>query len=444
MTVPTPPERKHPRAWAILAGAPGPFPSDFALTLPIGANSTAPVERWANEEPAPALLAHAQFTLERGSRKPHPGRESWAKVHEPGPYSQAHPNLQAPQAPPTGGGSPRREGDAGEEAPFYSLVRERDAFSPLTSGRSGSPSRSPSPSPSLSHSRAQSPQQHQSRLSAREALGASGLISARESLASSVPWPADFSPPPEVVPTEEELAAARALPRAAVARAISRGSTLFATHAPSDFALKLVPQPRATSPLSRSSGSSPSPLIGGSFVAAASAATVAATVRGGLLGSAVAPLLSQNGGIGAGSLRFGGACAALAPHSLRFGTLRVGQVYEADVFLHNLSRAERPLSFRADAHHAVPRGGAHAGNSVVLLHEAGPLARGMSRALTVRIYCRREGVISETVGVCCPGEELPLPCTARVVSAEGFESLGVGVRHAPGSSVLPSTSLYWE
>jgi len=410
MTTPTPPERKHPRAWAILAGAPGPFPSDFSLTLPVGACSTASVELSAPAgEPAPALLAHAQFTPRRGLGS--------ARKSQPGPYAQQ---------------------------------QQRPAGSSPTDG-----SRSPSPLRpiSLGDSRATSP------MSAREALGGGGggggggasspftsstLSASRELSFGAIPWPADFAPPPEVVPSEAEVAAARALPRAAVARAIARGSTLFATHAPSDFALKLVPQPRETSPLSRSGGNAPSPLLGGSFLAAASTASVAATVRGGLLGSAVAPLISQGGGIGAASLRFGGACAALAPHSLRFGTLRAGHVYEMDVFLHNLSKAERPLSFRADPHHAAPRGGAHAGNSVVLVHEAGPLARGMSRALTVRIYARREGVVSETVGVCCPGEELPLPVTARVVGAEGFEQLAPGARHSYGSSSLPVTADYFD
>jgi hypothetical protein len=74
-------------------------------------------------------------------------------------------------------------------------------------------------------------------------------------------------------------------------------------------------------------------------------------------------------------------------------------------------------------------GAAGAGaNAVALSHEPGPLARGMSRALTVRITCRSEGVVSEVVQVVLPGEELALPVAARVVAADMPEQLAIGVR----------------
>jgi hypothetical protein len=119
-----------------------------------------------------------------------------------------------------------------------------------------------------------------------------------------------------------------------------------------------------------------------------------------------------------------GALAALAPHALRFGTLRAGRSYEADVYLHNLSPGL--LRFRGGRAHAGGKGGAN--NAVSMSHEAGPLARGMSRALTVRVTCRREGVVSEVVQVVLPGEELALPVAARVVAAGEPEQLALGVR----------------
>ncbi len=106
------------------------------------------------------------------------------------------------------------------------------------------------------------------------------------------------------------------------------------------------------------------------------------------------------------------------------------------------------LRFRAGrAHAAAGTGGKGAGsgagagvaNAVVLSHEAGPLARDMNRALTVRVHCRREGLVSESVDVVLPGEELALPVAASVVGAGEPERLSSGVRAC--AEALPSNGV---
>jgi hypothetical protein len=54
----------------------------------------------------------------------------------------------------------------------------------------------------------------------------------------------------------------------------------------------------------------------------------------------------------------------------------------------------------------------------------------MSRAVTIHVAARRAGVLSETVVLVLPGEELALPVSARVLpKGDGGEAVAIGVRH---------------
>lgn len=138
----------------------------------------------------------------------------------------------------------------------------------------------------------------------------------------------------------------------------------------------------------------------------------------------------------------GGPLVSLQPSAARFGVVHAGHVYRLDIYL--LHSGAGMLRFRVDRQHeggprtaaaaaaAVQGGlgttGAAAINSVKVYHEAGPLARGMTRLLEVELVARQAGMLSEVVQIITPVETLNLPVSARILPPAGYAQGAQGVQ----------------
>jgi hypothetical protein len=151
-------------------------------------------------------------------------------------------------------------------------------------------------------------------------------------------------------------------------------------------------------------------------------ATHAAAGYGAAYGAGVGTAYGSEDEAGAPDAHEGASAAAgaaggadgcvLAPSAARFGSVAVGGVYSKTLTLTN--RGSGLLRFRFHRPNMAHR---PVGNSVRLVTDnPGPIARNLSRGITVELLAREPGVLSEVVQVVTPAGTLRVPVSAMVVA----------------------------